>query len=495
MASRAPLPSRRPSRSAAVRLVLICSAIADLGGTALAADDDDIARRWEDARARRAHPECNSDGAEAGSLSVRPSTMTGGGLGVFAERDFKAGDVLAFYTGVPLVLPFRCEKGCYESLYAHLGPSDFFDYVLYVEPLNATHHHTVVADTDLCPGLLSGMVNSHTYAAGNNVVYGPSWARGEGGGRYISMGHESIQAMWLSHPLSEQAERELEASGFDADDEGEEVHEVYAGLMQRVWPFNATHTPFVAMRDIAAGEEVLSDYGFQYWHYRRPEFSVSSLRLLDSLAAEVHTLGLAATVAGHPLLTEVLGPLLSIRERGGDACAEYDGLQGRAGEPGDVRGNSAAPALSTRPFARYPRWAREIEESLPLRYIAALAGALRHDWGCEEVFCQELRSFWKHELGHANLSAPSPHTRSMRASELSRAIWDAMAYYLDFDLRNARRRLVLQEENRARLALAADFLALYVYLYLPGWCASPHSAMRAFLDGASGLRERLQPPL
>ena len=47
----------------------------------------------------------------------------------------------------------------------------------------------------------------------------------------------------------------------------------------------------------------------------------------------------------------------------------------------------------------------------------------------------------------------------------------------------------------ARLALAADFLALYVYLYLPGWCASPHSAMRAFLDGASGLRERLRPPL
>ena len=488
-------PARRWSGSCTRTALCLLLCLASLGVhlgcggvVPAAATEDTLKNRW--------HRECNSDGAAEGDLSVRPSTITGAGLGVFAERAFRAGEVLAFYTGIPIVLPLGCKRDCYESRYRHLGPTDYFDYVHYVRPLNRTHYHAVVADADLCPGLLSGMINSHTLAEGNNVAYGPGiiYARAAEDAdtvyRSITMGHPALRDMWAHHPLYREAELEIQAMGDDAGDS--EIASVHERYLQHVWPSNSTHTPFVAIRDIAAGEEIFSDYGFHYWN-ARAEHSVSATRLLSLVFTEARALGKPKLLRDHPLLSALVEPLLSIREGGGDACVNVVGRRIRD------RGDSIEDDFTDLSGAdhRLPGWVTPISDGIVNRYFAAMADALKADVeaGVLDDWLGAMLLKLYARLGGLSFNPSSKLTPKLGLSDIDNDSVAAMAAFLDHDIRNTRGRLLFAAAREGRLAAAADFVALYIYLNMPLWCASsPGSgglAMQAFLEQAANFMDQL----
>ena len=98
-------------------------------------------------------------------------------------------------------------------------------------------------------------------------------------------------------------------------------------------------------------------------------------------------------------------------------------------------------------------------------------------------------------LGGLSFNPSSKLTPKLGLSDIDNDSVSAIAAFLDHDVRNIRGRLLFAAAREARLAAAADFVALYIYLNMPLWCASrPGSgglAMQAFLEQAANFMDQL----
>ena len=155
------------------------------------------------------HESCLHDGRKVGdNFAVRASTISNAGMGVFAGRDIKQGELVLFASGIPMIAPNKCGRDCFAELYPHPNARKQADYVLTTEPFNATHVHTVVGDSEMCPGHLSGMINTHTYEAENNVAYAYGFV---GTGRHVAIS-TPVRAIWDAHELGAKARADADAA-------------------------------------------------------------------------------------------------------------------------------------------------------------------------------------------------------------------------------------------------------------------------------------------
>ena len=259
---------------------------------------------------------CHADGRTSHQdFSIRRSIYKHAGEGVFAERDFKAGELIMFFTG------FSYEKNLSagEEGAPYPGYHDMVDDLIQLPllPINATHWHTVIPDYHLCRGLLPGKLNSHLYED-NNLAIGYYAAKlSEEEPKYKTTTstfvfqvessyyklklNPSIEYLWAKDPNYVAALEEISELNDDVGTDviGEEFLEIndeenlvkqmaediiiYRYLSYK-WPLmNSTHAPMIATRDIMKGEELFMDYTFTYWATRLENVPNALLRLLNML--------------------------------------------------------------------------------------------------------------------------------------------------------------------------------------------------------------------